>query len=300
MNHPERRCGPWDRTAFPAPPMKRRLPLLLMLAAMAAAVVFCVLWRQAAADRSQLTDLARSGAAEAVRRFSDYQSRGGDGDYWGGVAAFHTFQQASALLPEDGADGRAACSAVYGSLLLSPDRAKEHLPGLASGGIMQYNAVFQRICKAVSPTKKDSSWPAVFRAAFPHTVPIMTGYLVLSLAYGVLMRSKGYGALWSLCIILLVAAATILTRFLPFILFPQGKKHPKIIDQQSPLLPPAMMGLLVVYCLRSVDVSAPPHGLPELIAIAVTAGLHLWKRNTLISIGAGTVVYMLLVQLVFA
>lgn len=60
-----------------------------------------------------------------------------------------------------------------------------------------------------------------------------------------------------------------------------------------------MMGLLVVYCLRSVDVSAPPHGLPELIAIAVTAGLHLWKRNTLISIGAGTVVYMLLVQLIF-
>ena len=63
---------------------------------------------------------------------------------------------------------------------------------------MQYNAVSQRTCKAVSPTKKDSSWPAVFRAAFPHTVPIMTGYLVLSLAYGVLMRSKGYGALWSL------------------------------------------------------------------------------------------------------
>ena len=95
---------------------------------------------------------------------------------------------------------------------------------------MQYNAVSQRTCKAVSPTRKDSSWPAVFRAAFPHTVPIMTGYLVLSLAYGVLMRSKGYGAPWSLCIILLVAAATILIRFLPFILFPQGKKHPRIID----------------------------------------------------------------------
>ena len=110
--------------------MKRRLPLLLMLAAMAAAVVFCVLWRQAAADRSQLTDLARSGAAEAVRRFSDYQSRGDDRDYWSGVAAFHTFQQASALLPEDGADDRAICSAVYGSLLLSPDRAKEDLPEL--------------------------------------------------------------------------------------------------------------------------------------------------------------------------
>lgn len=104
----------------------------------------------------------------------------------------------------------------------------------------------------------------------------------------------------ALCTILLVAAATMLTRFLPFILFPRGKKHPKIIDQLSPLLPPAMMGLLVVYCLRNVELSAPPHGLPEVIAIAVTAGLHLWRRNTLLSIGAGTVVYMLLVQLVFA
>lgn len=104
----------------------------------------------------------------------------------------------------------------------------------------------------------------------------------------------------SLCTILLVAAATVITRFLPFVLFPKGKAHPKIIDQLSPLLPPAMMGLLVIYCLRNVDVAAAPHGLPELLAIAVTAGLHLWKRNTLLSIGAGTVVYMLLVQLVFA
>ena len=70
---------------------------------------------------------------------------------------------------------------------------------------------------------------------------------MLSLAYGVLMRSKGYGAPWSLCIILLVAAATILTRFLPLILFPQGKKHPRINDQLIPLLPQAMMGLRVVY-----------------------------------------------------
>ena len=164
---------------------------------------------------------------------------------------------------------------------------------------MQYNAVSQRTCKAVSPTRKDSSWPAVFRAAFPHTVPIMTGYLVLSLAYGVLMRSKGYGAPWSLCIILLVAAATILTRFLPFILFPQGKKHPRIIDQLSPLLPPAMMGLLVVYCLRSISWLSVPHGAPELIAIAAVAGLHLWKRNVLLSIAGGTVLYMVLVQAVF-
>lgn len=165
---------------------------------------------------------------------------------------------------------------------------------------MQYNAVSQGTCKAVSPTRKDSSWPAVFRAAFPHTVPIMTGYLVLSLAYGVLMRSKGYGAPWPLCIILLVAAATILTRFLPFILFPQGKKHPRIIEQLSPLLPPAMMGLLLVYSLRNVSFASAGQWLPECIAIAVTAGLHLWRRNSLLSIAGGTITYMLLVQVVFA
>lgn len=128
----------------------------------------------------------------------------------------------------------------------------------------------------------------------------MTGYLVLSLAYGVLMRSKGYGAPWSLCIILLVAAATILTRFLPFILFPQGKKHPRIIDQLSPLLPPAMMGLLLVYSLRNVSFASAGQWLPECIAIAVTAGLHLWRRNSLLSIAGGTITYMLLVQVAFA
>ena len=105
--------------------------------------------------------------------------------------------------------------------------------------------------------------------------------------------------LQTLGIILAVAAGTQLTRWLPFWLFPEKKQPPAVVAYLGKVLPPAMMGLLVVYCLRSVDVSAPPHGLPELIAIAVTAGLHLWKRNTRISIGAGTVVYMLLVQLIF-
>ena len=61
-----------------------------------------------------------------------------------------------------------------------------------------------------------------------------------------------------------------------------------------------MMGLLVVYCLRNVSVVSAPHGLPELISIAVLAALHLWKRNVLLSIGVGTVLYMVLVQVVFA
>ena len=95
-------------------------------------------------------------------------------------------------------------------------------------------------------------------------------------------------------------AATMITRFLPFWLFPESKGDPRVVSFLGQALPPAMMGLLVVYCLRNVDIAAAPHGLPELIALAVVTALHLWKRNVLLSIGAGTVVYMLLVQLVFA
>ena len=104
----------------------------------------------------------------------------------------------------------------------------------------------------------------------------------------------------SLVIVLMVALATQITRWTPFLLFADGKKLPKVIEDLGRLLPPAMMGLLVVYCLRNVDIAAAPHGLPELIALAVVTGLHLWKRNVLLSIGAGTVVYMVLVQVVFA
>ena len=104
----------------------------------------------------------------------------------------------------------------------------------------------------------------------------------------------------SLIIVAMVALATQITRWTPFLLFSGDKKLPKVVEDLGRLLPPAMMGLLVVYCLRNVDIAAAPHGLPELIALAVVTALHLWKRNVLLSIGAGTVVYMLLVQLVFA
>ena len=104
----------------------------------------------------------------------------------------------------------------------------------------------------------------------------------------------------SLIIVAMVALATQITRWTPFLLFSGDKKLPRVVEDLGRLLPPAMMGLLVVYCLRNVDIAAAPHGLPELIALAVVTALHLWKRNVLLSIGAGTVVYMLLVQLVFA
>lgn len=106
----------------------KRLPFVLLSLTTLAAVVFCLLWQGALRDHADIVSLARSGAAETCTRFSDDQSHGDDGDYWGGVAAFHTFRQACALLPEQGSD--AVCSAVYGQLLLYPDRAKAHLPEL--------------------------------------------------------------------------------------------------------------------------------------------------------------------------
>ena len=103
----------------------------------------------------------------------------------------------------------------------------------------------------------------------------------------------------TLTIILAVAAGTQLTRWLPFVLFPENRKPPAWVTDLGQLLPTAMMGLLVVYCLRNVSWLAAPHGAPELIAIGAVAVLHLWRHNVLLSIAGGTVLYMVLVQAVF-
>lgn len=110
--------------------MKKRISLICLLAAVLAAVVFCALWQSAAQDRSALHALAQSGAAEAYALFSDFQEKGYDSDYWGGVAAFHAFQQAYTSLTDGTvkAANRPLCSAVYGGLLITPERAREHLP----------------------------------------------------------------------------------------------------------------------------------------------------------------------------
>ncbi|MBR6537234.1 MAG: branched-chain amino acid transporter permease [Lachnospiraceae bacterium] len=97
----------------------------------------------------------------------------------------------------------------------------------------------------------------------------------------------------------LCALATMLTRFLPFLMFRADKPTPKYVRYLGKALPAAIFGMLVVYCLKNVNVFTGSHGLPELIAIALVVGLHLWKRNMLLSIGGGTVCYMLLVQWIF-
>jgi len=103
----------------------------------------------------------------------------------------------------------------------------------------------------------------------------------------------------TLIIIGMVTLGTMITRFLPFIIFPDHQKKHPFISYLGQVLPYAVIGLLVVYCLKGVDVTKPSFGLPEAAAIITIAILHLWKENTLLSIGAGTAVYMLLVQNIF-
>ena len=100
-------------------------------------------------------------------------------------------------------------------------------------------------------------------------------------------------------IVAVTALVTIGLRFLPFLIFGENRKTPEIVAYLGRVLPFAIMGMLVVYCLKSVSFVSSPFGIPELIGCAVVAGLHLWKRNTLLSIGGGTLCYMLLVQFVF-
>ena len=97
----------------------------------------------------------------------------------------------------------------------------------------------------------------------------------------------------------MVILGTVLTRFLPFLVFPAGKPTPGYIRYLGKVLPAAVFGLLVVYCLRNVNLLAGSHGIPELLSILLVVALHLWKRQMLLSIAGGTVCYMLLVQLVF-
>ena len=99
--------------------------------------------------------------------------------------------------------------------------------------------------------------------------------------------------------IAVIALVTAALRFLPFLIFGENRKTPPLIAYLGQVLPYAMMGMLVVYCLKGVSLVAAPFGIPEILGCAVVTLLHVWKRNTLLSIGAGTVCYMLLVQFVF-
>ncbi|WP_313130508.1 branched-chain amino acid transporter permease [Anaerocolumna sp.] len=97
----------------------------------------------------------------------------------------------------------------------------------------------------------------------------------------------------------IISITTIFIRILPFLIFPDHKETPKYITYLGKVFPYATIGMLVVYCLKDISVAAVPFGLPEIISVGVIILLHLWKKNTLLSIGAGTALYMALVQYVF-
>ncbi len=102
-----------------------------------------------------------------------------------------------------------------------------------------------------------------------------------------------------LSLILVMALVTAALRFLPFMIFTKGRKVPEIVAYLGRVLPYAVMAMLVVYCLKGISFVQMPFGLPELISVVLVVVLHVWKRNTLLSIIGGTVCYMMLVQMVF-
>ena len=101
---------------------------------------------------------------------------------------------------------------------------------------------------------------------------------------------------------LLIGVITLVTaglRFLPFLIFGEGRQTPPLITHLGKVLPFAIMGMLVIYCLKDVSLTTAPFGIPEAIGVAVVTLLHIWKRNTFLSIGGGTLCYMLPVQFLF-
>lgn len=99
--------------------------------------------------------------------------------------------------------------------------------------------------------------------------------------------------------IAVMAVITFLTRALPFLLFDRGESPPKLVLYLGRVLPPAIIAMLIIYCLRGVSFAAPGGWVPQLLCVAVVVALHLWKHNNLLSIFGGTVLYMVLVQAVF-
>ena len=99
-----------------------------------------------------------------------------------------------------------------------------------------------------------------------------------------------------IAVILIMAIVTALLRFLPFLLFDRGEKLPRWVSYLGKVLPPAVMSMLLVYCLRNIDFSGGNHGFAQLICVGVAMLLHSLKRNTLLSIGVSTLLYMIIIQ----
>jgi branched-subunit amino acid transport protein AzlD len=99
--------------------------------------------------------------------------------------------------------------------------------------------------------------------------------------------------------ILVIAVVTAALRFAPFFIFSSERPVPKFVSYFGRVLPYSIMAMLVVYCLKGISFAKAPFGLPELISVILVAVLHIWKRNTLLSIICGTICYMVCIQFVF-
>lgn len=105
--------------------------------------------------------------------------------------------------------------------------------------------------------------------------------------------------LHSAAMVVVIALVTIALRFLPFWIFGENRETPSWLAYLGQVLPFAIMGMLVIYCLKDISLTVSPFGIPQLVSCAVVAVLHVWKRSTLLSIAGGTACYMLLIQFVF-
>ena len=106
-------------------------------------------------------------------------------------------------------------------------------------------------------------------------------------------------SMYAFIMILIIALVTAALRFIPFLIFNGNKPIPRFVEYFGRVLPYSIMAMLVVYCLKGISFRKAPFGLPEIISVVIVAMLHIWKRNTLLSIIGGTVCYMLLIQFIF-
>ena len=153
-------------------------------------------------------------------------------------------------------------------------------------------------------SSKDQQPPEVVQYLGRVLPAAIFGMLILYCLKSVTPFAGSHGIPEAIAIAVTIAvctAATMLTRFLPFLIFSsKDQQPPEVVQYLGRVLPAAIFGMLILYCLKSVTPFAGSHGIPEAIAIAVTIALHRWKHQTLVSITGGTVCYVLLVQLVFA
>ena len=134
------------------------------------------------------------------------------------------------------------------------------------------------------------------KQAFYKSIPVCAGYVVLGIGFGILMRNAGYWVIWAASMSIFIYAGSM--QYIGIGLLTFRKKTPKYVSYLGKTLPPAIIGMLVIYCLKDITPLAHPFGIPELIAGVSVVGMQAWKRNSVLSILLGTIVYMILIRFI--